>query len=129
MSRSGIFVVGITALNFGVGCGLIAGVEWDRVKIVDSDGGTSGVLPDGAPGGGDGSIPTGGCGGSQVECVAAGGLGCCPRSDDVGAPASIAAGGSNTCATTTTGQIPCWGPNALGQLGRGTDAALQTSNK
>jgi len=122
------------ALSVGaLACHLLTDVDVDKVKLSD-DGGSSGTLPDGAPKPTtDSGLPSGTCTGAQVECLAAApapnGLACCPKNDDVGAPQAIAAGGSNTCATTTTGQIRCWGGNGLGQLGRGVDALLQSSNK
>ncbi len=127
MRRGAVLAAGISVAS--IGCSLIADVDWDKVRVPFEDAGqSSGTLPDGAPIG-DSGLPTGACTDNQVECLAANGLGCCPRNDDIGQPQSIAAGGSNTCATTTTGQIRCWGSNGVGQLGRGVDALLQSSNK
>jgi alpha-tubulin suppressor-like RCC1 family protein len=137
------FVLGGVA---AFGCGLFTDVDWDRVQTrVGPDGApigngtsssgasSSGRLPDGGPlpGTEDGGLPTGNCAAGQVECLSeteSSGLGCCPRNDDKGVPIKIAAGLSNTCAVTSTGQVRCWGQNGNGQLGRGTDTALFKSN-
>lgn len=142
--------IAIGTLVFGgvaaIGCGLFTDVDWDRVQVrVGPDGapigdgtsggtsGSSGRLPDGGqlPGTEDGGLPTGDCPAGHVECLSeteSSGVGCCPRNDDKGVPVRIAAGVSNTCAVTSTGQVRCWGQNGNGQLGRGTDTTLLKSN-
>jgi alpha-tubulin suppressor-like RCC1 family protein len=104
------------------GCGLFVGVDWDRVQVPPN--GVIGYQPDGAPiygpeGGTDNPNPSGSCPPPQVDCLS----GCCAPNADPGTPAHIAAGQSNTCAVTTTGQVRCWGANGTGQLGIGVDNA------
>ena len=120
----------LVTLAFGVstvGCSLLAGVEWDRVSTRALG------AQDGSPGSSSGSSSDVGgasCAATEVECLsAAAGVACCPRNDDPGSPSSIAAGTSNTCVVTTTGQVRCWGSNSVGQLGRGSDVQLRTTNK
>ena len=36
---------------------------------------------------------------------------------------SMSAGYAHSCAVTTTGKVPCWGYNTVGQLGDGTTTA------
>jgi hypothetical protein len=127
-------VVAFAAFAASSGCSIFAGVDWDRV-VVGADAGpnSNGTYPDGippgSPGSEDGGIARGACPDDQVECLAHDGIACCPRPGDVGVAVSIAAGGSNTCAVTSTGQVRCWGQNGNGQLGRGLDTSVQTSNR
>jgi len=43
-----------------------------------------------------------------------------------GSAAAIAAGGLHTCALLTNGTVECWGQNASGQLGNGTNTSSPT---
>ncbi|WP_394830550.1 hypothetical protein LVJ94_28995 [Pendulispora rubella] len=113
-ARSVLFLIAAAAVASG--CGLFVGVDWDRVSAKDGteDGG-------GHPGpGGNGEGNEGGtkrplCVPPKVACIA----GCCDDNGDKGLPASVAAGGGMTCATSSTGKVFCWGHNLGGELGRG----------
>jgi alpha-tubulin suppressor-like RCC1 family protein len=109
-------------------CNLVLGVDWERVATSNVGAGHEGGASNGS--GSNGTTSTSECPSTQVECFSTSGeTTCCANSDDMGSPRSLAAGKSNTCAVTTTGRVRCWGSNANGQLGRGDDVALRTSNK
>jgi alpha-tubulin suppressor-like RCC1 family protein len=61
------------------------------------------------------------CGSCAVTCTTGCVQGRCTR------PATIATGYEHTCAVLTDGTVSCWGANAFGQLGDGTETPLTAS--
>lgn len=133
----------LAAVVTAVGCGSLLGVNDDDDDDAigsnknGSDGGSPGggssggsggpYTSGGDPGGSSGLPPdTGDCEGGEVVCVSQDG--CCPHVEDTGTPNHVYAGTSNTCVTTDTGVLACWGSDQLGQLGQGGTQSVGMSN-